>query len=830
MKNNSLSTELFDEIEKPTNTWIEVILPLALAQTYSYSVPENLVKKLQIGCRVEVVFGKNKKYAGIIKSIFFQKPAFETKDILGVIDDEPVIYPKQLQFWKWISDYYMCSEGEVMAAALPTHLKLSSEAILIFNEEYGDDFSQLNDDEYLLAEALLIKKELKITEVQQVTNLAHVYPLIKMLIEKKVCFIWESLSEKYKLKTENFISINPYYLDDERMNELMNNLSRAPKQLELLLAFLHFTKTENEVTQPQLLKKTNTNAAQLKGLIDKKILFSQKRSIDRLPSLPKMMEINFELNDGQKKALKEINAAFTNKEVCLLHGVTSSGKTQLYIQQIAQMIQEGKQVLYLLPEITLTAQIIRRLQMYFGGNIAIYHSKFNNNERVEIWNKIKSGELKIILGARSALFLPFNNLGLIVVDEEHDPSFKQQDPAPRYNARDAAIYYASLYGAKVLLGSATPSLESYYNASKNKYALVHLTERFGGTQLPEIRIIDTKTVAASKKGKVMISPQLKAEIVTALQNDKQVILFQNRRGYAPFLICGTCGFIPQCSNCAVTLTLHKFSNKLHCHYCGNTYPKLTTCPACGSVNWKEKNFGTEKVEEELTEDFPKYKTARMDVDAVRGKNAHDTLIKLFEQHQIDILAGTQMVVKGLDFENVSLVGVLDADGLLSFADFRVNERAFQLMEQVSGRAGRKDVRGLVLIQASKTNHPVLNFVKEHDYLQFYNYEMAMRQQFFYPPFSRLIRITLKHAIKEVVTEAAEILDTILEKDFKNIVGPAAPIINRVRNLYLMEILIKLHQDAAQLINQKRVLSNHLNYLKSNKKYRSVVTIVDVDPF
>lgn len=830
MKNNSLSTELFDEIEKPTNTWIEVILPLALAQTYSYSVPENLVKKLQIGCRVEVVFGKNKKYAGIIKSIFFQKPAFETKDILGVIDDEPVIYPKQLQFWKWISDYYMCSEGEVMAAALPTHLKLSSEAILIFNEEYGDDFSQLNDDEYLLAEALLIKKELKITEVQQVTNLAHVYPLIKMLIEKKVCFIWESLSEKYKLKTENFISINPYYLDDERMNELMNNLSRAPKQLELLLAFLHFTKTENEVTQPQLLKKTNTNAAQLKGLIDKKILFSQKRSIDRLPSLPKMMEINFELNDGQKKALKEINAAFTNKEVCLLHGVTSSGKTQLYIQQIAQMIQEGKQVLYLLPEITLTAQIIRRLQMYFGGNIAIYHSKFNNNERVEIWNKIKSGELKIILGARSALFLPFNNLGLIVVDEEHDPSFKQQDPAPRYNARDAAIYYASLYGAKVLLGSATPSLESYYNASKNKYALVHLTERFGGTQLPEIRIIDTKTVAASKKGKVMISPQLKAEIVTALQNDKQVILFQNRRGYAPFLICGTCGFIPQCSNCAVTLTLHKFSNKLHCHYCGNTYPKLTTCPACGSVNWKEKNFGTEKVEEELTEDFPKYKTARMDVDAVRGKNAHDTLIKLFEQHQIDILAGTQMVVKGLDFENVSLVGVLDADGLLSFADFRVNERAFQLMEQVSGRAGRKDVRGLVLIQASKTNHPVLNFVKEHDYLQFYNYEMAMRQQFFYPPFSRLIRITLKHEIKEVVTEAAEILDTILEKDFKNIVGPAAPIINRVRNLYLMEILIKLHQDAAQLINQKRVLSNHLNYLKSNKKYRSVVTIVDVDPF
>jgi primosomal protein N' (replication factor Y) len=829
-KDNSLSTELFDEIKAPANTWIEVILPLALSQTYSYSAPTNLTKKLQIGCRVEVVFGKNKKYAGIIKSIFHQKPAYDTKDILGVIDDEPVIYPKQLQFWKWISEYYMCSEGEVMAAALPTHLKLSSEAILIFNDEYGEDFTQLDDEEYLLAEALLIKKELKITEVQQVTNLAHVYPLIKRLIEKRVCFIWESLSEKYKLKTENFISINPYYLSDEKMNELMNELSRAPKQLELLLAFLHFTKTEGEVSQPQLLKKSDASAAQLKGLVDKKVLFSHKRSVDRLPSLPKMLEINFELNDGQKKAFQEINNAFINKEVCLLHGVTSSGKTQLYIQQIAKMVQEGKQVLYLLPEITLTAQIIRRLQLYFGGNIAIYHSKFNNNERVEIWNKIKSGELKIVLGARSALFLPFNNLGLVVIDEEHDPSFKQQDPAPRYNARDAAIYYASLFGAKVLLGSATPSLESYSNALKNKYALVHLTERFGGTQLPEIKIIDTKTVSASKKGKVMISPQLKAEIEATLKNDKQVILFQNRRGYAPFLICATCGFIPQCKNCAVTLTLHKYSNKLHCHYCGNTYPQLTTCPACGSVNWKEKNFGTEKVEEELTEDFPNYKTARMDVDSVRGKNAHDTLIKLFEQHQIDILAGTQMVVKGLDFENVSLVGVLDADGLLSFADFRVNERAFQLMEQVSGRAGRKDARGLVLIQASKTNHPVLNFVKEHDYLRFYEYEMAMRQQFFYPPYSRLIRITLKHVLKDVVAEASEMLGNILEKDFENLVGPAAPVINRVRNMYLMEILLKLPQDSAQLIIQKRVLSNHLNYLKSNKKYRSVVTIIDVDPF
>jgi primosomal protein N' (replication factor Y) len=380
------------------------------------------------------------------------------------------------------------------------------------------------------------------------------------------------------------------------------------------------------------------------------------------------------------------------------------------------------------------------------------------------------------------------------------------------------------------MGSATPSLESYYNAQKNKYGLVTLTERFGGTRLPEMKIIDTKTVAASRKGKVMISPQLKAEIETALQNDKQVILFQNRRGYAPLLICGTCGFIPQCENCSVTLTLHKYSNKLHCHYCGNTYPKLVSCPACGSVNWMEKNFGTEKIEEELTQDFPHNRIARMDVDAVKGKNAHDTLIKLFEQHRIDILAGTQMVVKGLDFENVSLVGVLDADGLLTFADFRVNERAFQLMEQVSGRAGRKAARGLVLIQASKIDHPVLLFVQQHDYQKFYAFEMEMRRQFFYPPFSRLIRITLKHTIKEKVFEAADILANSLQKDFEHLVGPAAPVINRVRNMFLMEILLKLPQDAANLKIQKKVINNHFDLLRAEKKFRSVVVISDVDPF
>lgn len=825
---NLKEQNLFNEINEAINVWIEVILPLAIPKTYTYSVPLQLHNKIQIGCRAEVVFGKNKKYAGIIKSVSKIKPPYETKNIISIIDDEPIVYPQQLELWKWISDYYMCSEGEVMAAALPTHLKLSSEAILIYNDEYGDNFSELDNEEYLVAEALLIKKELKLAEVQLVTDTIHVYPIIKRLIDKKVCFVWEAFTDKYKEKKENFVQLNPEYDNDEKLGVLLNNF-KAPKQMELLLSFLHLIKTQGEVSQTELLKKSGASVSQLKGLADKNILLIEKRSVDRLRSLPKKMDVSFELNDFQKKAFSEIEIALGKKDVCLLHGITSSGKTQLYIKQIEKFINEGKQVLYLLPEITLTAQIIRRLQLNFGGNIAIYHSKFNNNERVELWNKIKTGELKIILGARSALFLPFKNLGLIIIDEEHDPSFKQQEPAPRYNARDAAVFYASLFKAKVFMGSATPSVESFYNASKNKYALVTLTERYGGIKLPEIKIIDTRTVAASKKGKVMISPQLKAAIENALQNDRQVILFQNRRGYAPFLICGTCGFIPRCVNCDVTLTLHKYSNKLHCHYCGNTYSKPTACPACGSVNWLEKNFGTEKIEEELTEDFPNNRIARMDVDAVKGKNAHDTLIKLFEQHRIDILAGTQMVVKGLDFEKVSLVGILDADGLLSFADFRVNERAFQLMEQVSGRAGRKTEQGLVLIQASKINHPVLLFLQEHDYQKFYENEIAMRKQFFYPPFSRLIRLTLKHKIKELVQEAAEVLGDSLKKDFQNLIGPAAPVINRVRSMYLMEILIKLSKDAAHIQSQKKVIGNYIDLLKAEKKFRSVVVIADVDP-
>ncbi|MDB5275384.1 MAG: priA [Ferruginibacter sp.] len=820
---------IFDSITvvQKISLYAEVILPLALPTTYTYAVPAIFADKIKPGCRVEVVLGKNKRYAGIIKLITPEAPAYTTKEILNVLDDEPVLYPQQLQLWNWMSQYYMCSEGEVMAAALPAHFKLSSETILLFNEDYGDDFSSLNNEEYLVAEALLIKKQLNLTEVQQVLDVTHVYPVIKKLIDKKVCVVWEALSERYQSKKENFVVLNPQYDTDAAMSELLNNWTKAPKQMELLLSYLHLIKTTGEVTQVELLKKSGATAAQLNGLAEKKILLIEKRTVDRIKALPKAMEVAFDLSAAQEICLLEVQRCFTTKNVCLLHGVTSSGKTQIYIKLIEAYYKQGKQVLYLLPEIALTAQMIRRLQFHFGGNIAIYHSKFNNNERVELWNKIKTGEVRIVLGARSALFLPFKDLGLIVVDEEHDPSFKQQDPAPRYNARDAAVYYGALFNAKIVLGSATPSIETYYNAQKGKYGLVELSERFGGIHLPTIEIINTRQVA--QKGKVMLSPQLKEAIEKTVAAGRQVILFQNRRGYSPYLICGTCGYLPQCKDCDVTLTLHKYSNKLHCHYCGTTYPKITACPACGSVNWIEKNFGTEKIEEMIEDEFPSLKVARMDVDSVRGKSAHDNLIKLFEQQRIDVLVGTQMVVKGLDFEKVSLVGILDADGLLSFADFRVNERAFQLMEQVSGRAGRKESQGNVLIQATQINHPVLQFVKEHDYKKLYSFEINNRQQFFYPPFSRIIEITLKHKAKEVVDEAANKLAAALQKNMSNfVVGPAAPVVARIRNQYLMELLIKLPLDTKQIQLYKQIIRNEFNLLLAEKQFKSVVMIADVD--
>ena len=815
--------------EEQSEHWAEVILPLALPNVYTYSVPSKLIEKAKAGCRAEVVFGKNKKYAGVIKRIISEKPAYATKSILNILDDDPLVYPQQLSMWEWMADYYMCTEGEVMAAALPSNFKLNSETILIFNEDAGDDFSGLDDDEFLVAEALLIRKQLQLGEVQQILEASHVYPVIKKLLEKNICFSWEKLNERYKTKKETFVFLNAQFDNEESLSKLLNDWKGAPKQMELLLAFLHLQKTKKEVLKSELLKKANASQSQFNALCEKKILIAEKKNIDRISFLPKNISIDFELSEAQSKAFDEVNQAFESKNVCLLHGVTGSGKTQVYIKLIESFIKSGKQILYLLPEIALTSQIIRRIRKHFGGHIAVYHSKFNDQERIELWNKIRKGEVSVVLGARSALFLPFSNLGFVIVDEEHDTSFKQQDPAPRYHARDAAIYYASLFKAKVLLGSGTPSLESYYNAKLQKYGLINLSERYGNIKLPAIETVNLAQVA--QKGKIILSPQLKAAMENALNDGKQIILFQNRRGYNPYLICGTCGFIPQCNHCDVSLTLHKYSNKLHCHYCGSIYPKLHTCTACGSNNWVEKNFGTEKIEELLEAEFPKHKIGRMDIDSVKGKSAHDTLIQSFEQHRLDVLVGTQMVVKGLDFDNVSLVGILDADGLLSFADFRVNERAFQLMEQVSGRAGRKGAQGKVIIQAINVKHPVIKMVEQHDFLKLYELEIASRKEFSYPPFSRLIKLTLKHKDNEIVQNAASKLAVSLRTDFAgSVVGPASPVIARMRNLYHMEIMIKLPKEAGMAMKFKKVIRHHINLLQTDKICRSITIIADVDPF
>lgn len=808
----------------------EIIIPSALPKNYTWSVPAHLIDSIKPGCRVEVNLGKSKKYAGIVKKLLTEKPEFiETKDILNVLDAEPVVFEEQLKLWEWMAAYYMCSEGEVMAAALPAHFKLSSETILVFNEEYGDDFSALDHDEYLVAEALLMKKELKLTEVQQILDSSHTYPVISRLVSKKVCHVWESLKQTYIPKKETYVLLNSEYHNEEKLSELLNNWTKAPKQMELLLSYLHLMKTEGEVTKPSLLKKSGASDSQLKGLVEKNILRIEKRQVDRIQYLPKDVKIDFELSAAQQKAFDEVQQKLKSKAVCLLHGITSSGKTQIYIKLIEQFIKQGKQVLYMLPEIALTSQIIRRLQKHFGGYIGIYHSKFSQNERVEIWNKVKNGELKVILGARSSVFLPYSDLGLVICDEEHDASFKQQDPAPRYNGRDAAIYFSSLFGAKVVLGSATPSIESYYNSTTGKYGLVELPERYGDVHLPIIEIIDTRKVVQKEKSKVILSPPLIDSINEVISGNKQVILFQNRRGYTPYQVCATCGWIPQCKYCDVSLTFHKLTNKLVCHYCGSTYPPVHTCAACGNHKFVQRNFGTEKIEEQLQEIFPDAKVARMDIDTVRGKNAHDVLIQQFEQRKIDILVGTQMVVKGLDFDNVDLVGILDADGLLHFADFRVNERAFQLMEQVSGRAGRKEATGKVMIQTANPSHPVLQIVQQHDYKKMFTEEMEKRKQFSYPPFSRLIHLSFKHKLKEVVERAAyEFANALKNKYGQYIVGPAEPVIGRIRNQYLMELLLKLPRDGKTLNQCKKDLLEQIAILHQNKSYRSVTIVADVD--
>ena len=808
----------------------EVIIPVALPQNYTWSVPASMRDQVQIGIRVEVNLGARRRYAGIIKRLHTDTPDFKPKPIIQLLDDHPIVTETQLTFWTWIAQYYLCTEGEVMSAALPTNFKLSSETWLRLLPTHREDFTALEDAEYLLAEALSIKKQLRISEAQLILQNKQVYSIIHRLVELGIAELVESLQEKYASRLDTFISLHPTYQDETTLADLLNGGLRAPKQLGLLLAYLDLKRDNDSITRTTLLKRASSTAAPLQALIEKEILIAEKRSVGRITRPEAFVKLDFTLSSYQETALQSIRSQWNQQDVCLIRGVTGSGKTHLYIQLIADAIQQGKQVLYLLPEIALTSQIIRRLQQHFGGGVGVYHSRFSGNERVEIWNEVRSGKIRVMLGARSALFLPFTDLGLIICDEEHDASYKQQDPAPRYHARDAAIYLAARHEAKVLLGSATPSLESFYHAQQGKYGYVELTQRFGAGELPSLQVIDTRAILKEDRTRVSMTPPLMKRMEEVLAQKRQIILFQNRRGYSPYQLCILCGWIPQCEHCDVSLTYHKKSNQLRCHYCGSSYPLVQRCHACGHDQFGQRSFGTERIEEQLQLHFPKARIARMDVDTVKGKQAHDQLIQQFEAGEVDILVGTQMVVKGLDFDRVDLVGILDADGLMHFADFRASERAFQLMEQVSGRAGRKQANGQVLVQTSDPEHPILKWVAAHDYIGFYEAELKKRQAFGYPPFSRMIRVLFRYKQQSVVEQAAQAWAKAMGATWQaRMIGPAEPMIARIRDQYRMEVWLKLPRSAKSIAEAKGKIISSIYQFRKEKSLARVDVVIDVDP-
>ncbi|BDS15073.1 replication restart helicase PriA [Aureispira anguillae] len=816
--------------------FVTVIVPVALPKLYTYSVPLHLKDLVQVGYRVEVQFGKSKLYSALIYQIHQNEPDnYVPKPILNVLDTEAVVTPKQFKLWEWMSQYYASTMGEVMNAALPAGLKLASETKIVLRPDFEEeDFATntLNDKEYTILEALFNRVELSIAEIQALINQKTIYPYIKSLMEKRLIFVKEELKNKYKSKKVDMVCLaEPYQSDSTKLKDAFEIIgNKAIRQAETLMAYIQLSKEMEEVPKTALYDRARISSAGLKKLLEKNILEIYKKEISRLSEYNGEVIGNYKLSNAQEQARVEIKEAFEEKNVVLLHGVTGSGKTQVFVELMEETIAQGKQVLYLLPEIALTAQIVQRLQKHFGDQIIVYHSKFNNNERVEIWQNSLHGT-PIILGARSALFLPFSDLGLIIVDEEHDPSYKQNDPSPRYNARDTAVFLSYLYQAKTLLGTATPSLETYYNVQQNKYGLVELNKRFGAATLPDISIVDAGEETKKKRMKSHFTPQLLKAIEETLGNGEQVILFQNRRGYAPVYSCNTCGWTADCVDCDVSLTYHKFSNDLHCHYCNHHRKLPKSCPACGNHSLVIKGFGTEKIEDELQIYLPDVKVARMDWDTVKGKHGHEKIIATFANKQVDILVGTQMVTKGLDFDNVGLVGVLSADQMLHFPDFRATERAFQLLLQVSGRAGRKQKKGRVLIQAYKMDHPVLQEVQKGNFQNFFQRELKERSDFGYPPFHRLIKVQLKHKKPDMVEKAAKFFAECLRTKLGDrILGPATPGISRIRTYYIRDIIIKLGKNSKQLDYTKQLINDVQNHLKAQKGFSTIRLIVDVDPY
>lgn len=818
-----------------SNHFIDVILPIPLERQFTYAITQAESEFLKIGMRVAVPFGKRKIYTALVLNRHQNAPeAYEAKEIYQILDETPVVNEFQMKLWQWMSNYYMCTLGDILRAALPSAFLLESETSIILNKDETVNDLELKDDEFLVYEALQHQSSLKIQDISNILDKKNVLPVIKRLIEKSIITIEEELYEKYKPKLIRYVKLNEAYKSENALQELLETLSRAPKQRQIVLSFFALSSASKKpIKVSDLIKKSEASSAQIKSLIDKDILEEYYLKTDRVSFEKDKLLESKPLNSDQENTLNEIIKSFENQNVTLLHGVTSSGKTEIYVKLIEDVLKQGKQVLYLVPEIALTSQLVNRLSTYFGNQISVYHSRYSLNERVEVWNNVlnNSEKAKVVLGARSSVFLPFNNLGLIIVDEEHEQSYKQFDPAPRYHARDTAIVLANLFKAKTLLGSATPSVESYFNAVKEKkYGLAELNTRYNNVLMPEIELIDIKDKQKRKRMRGHFSDRLIEEMTEALDNDYQIILFQNRRGFSPIIECNTCGHSPQCSNCDVSLTYHQYKNQLRCHYCGYAIAMPKNCMACGSSELDNKGFGTEQIEEEVKTIFPKAKVVRMDLDTTRGKYSYERIIHSFEQHEVDVLVGTQMVTKGLDFRNVKLVGIMNADSLLNFPDFRAHERSFQLMQQVAGRAGRTDVRGKVLIQTYNPYHKILQQVATNDYLGMFFEQLDERYNYKYPPIFRLIKITLRHRDYNKVNDGAEWMAKSLRNVFKqHVLGPEFPPISRIRNQYHKNILIKIPQNQS-LTKTKEAILKIKNSFLSIKDFRPIRVVLNVDNY
>lgn len=807
----------------------EVILPLSLKGTFTYRIPEGWEQWIVPGIRVEVQFGKRKVYTGLVRNIHREQPkAYAAKELIGITDEHPIVQEGELAFWDWMAAYYCCYQGEIMQAALPSYFRLDSETHYLVNPEYKGDILDLSDDEYMIANALKHQDKLKLEDIQLILQRKSVSKVIKSLLDKKIIFLEEYLEERYKPRTEVYVRLSPDYLSREQLHVAFNLVQRSQKQTDFLLSYLDASSTGAWLQRSELMKKADVNGTVVKALADKGIFELEERAVYRVRE--EVLGVQAPpLSEVQAQVKEQIKQLWEQQPVVLMKGVTASGKTHVYAELIRETLAAGKQVLYMLPEIALTTQLIQRLEDLIG-KVGVYHSRFNPSERVETWYKVLQKEYNVVVGARSALFLPFPDLGLIIIDEEHDGSYKQQDPAPRYNARDSAIYKAHQCGAKVLLGSATPSMESWINVKNDRYGYVELNARFGDMVLPQVDFINMSKARKELRVTGMLSDELQAGIHKTLAAGKQVIIFQNRRGYAPTISCRDCGWVAYCKNCDVSLTYHKFSDQLKCHYCGYSKSPPKECQSCGSTVLEQKGSGTERVEDDIQAIFPNARLLRMDYDTAKGKFAHERIIEQFASHEADILIGTQMVTKGLDFKGVGLVGVLNADSLLHYPDFRSMERAWQLLQQVSGRAGRSGDKGQVLVQIGNPSHPITGYVLSGDMEQFYTQEWIERRKFHYPPYNRLIHIAIKDKVERTAHEAAVFLHQQLAPRIEGeCLGPGIPPLSRLQGYYLREILLKLPRKPSVLKSAKAALEESRQLLYQFKQFKSTRIVIDVDP-